>query len=322
MMLDEFSFETLVGQHRVKNLLGRSLGSKRMPHAYLFRGPDGVGKKRAALVTAARINCAEPDGTSGCGTCSSCRKLRSGNHPDVVVVSPEKGSIKIDRIRELCRSLSYPPYESEMRIVIIEDIHAMTTEAANSLLKTLEEPPVNNLLILTAESSRELLPTIVSRCQTLTFYGLSVEECAAVIGQKLPEIGADEARLLAELSGGSPGTGLTLKNKELVDCYRAIVQVVETGVADGDDGVSPVLEAAAELAALKEDLPLLLGLLRMWVRDRMLQRPERSFSASAREKRMLAALDKAQRQLGRNCNKTLVSEVLLFNLQSPVAEVS
>ena len=320
-MLDEFSFASLAGQHKVKTLLDRSLGSDRMPHAYLFRGPDGVGKKRAALLAAARINCAEPDGPSGCGTCSSCRKLRSGNHPDVVIVSPENGSIKIDRVRELCRSLSYPPYESAMRVVVIEDIHAMTTEAANSLLKTLEEPPANNLLILTAESSRELLPTIVSRCQTLTFYGLSVEECAAVIGSKLPEIDAEEARLLAELSGGSPGTGLTLKNKDLVDRYRAIVQVVETEFADGEDGVTPVLEVAAELAAVKEDLPLLLGLLRMWVRDRMMERPERSFSEIAVEKRRLAALDKAQRQLDRNCNKTLVSEVLLFNLQSPVAKV-
>lgn len=322
MMLDEFSFGSLAGQHKVKNLLGRSLGSGRMPHAYLFRGPDGVGKKRAALLTAARINCAEPDGSSGCGTCSSCRKLRSGNHPDVVIVAPENGSIKIDRVRELCRSLSYPPYESSMRVVIIEDIHAMTTEAANSLLKTLEEPPVNNLLILTAESSRQLLPTIVSRCQTLTFYGLSVEECAAVINQKSPELDLEEARLLAELAGGSPGTGLTLHNKELVDHYRAVVEVVEAEFADGDDGVTPVLEAAAELASLKEDLPLLLGLLRMWVRDRMTQRSESSLREIDLQKRRLAALDSAQRQLDRNCNKTLVSEVLLFNLQSPAAEVS
>ncbi len=318
-MLDDFSFASLAGQHKVKTLLGRSLGSGRVPHAYLFRGPDGVGKKLAALLAAARINCAAPNGYSGCGTCSSCRRLRSGNHPDVVIVSPEKGSIKIDRVRELCRSLSYPPYESEMRVVIIEDVHTMTTEAANSLLKTLEEPPVNNLLILTAESSRELLSTIVSRCQTLTFYGLPIEECARVIGQKLPEILAHEARLLAELAGGSPGTALTLKNKELVECYRAVVKVVETRFSTVEDGVTPVLEAAAELAALKEDLPLMLGLLRIWVRDLMTKGLDPEIDM---QKRRLAALDRAQHQLDRNCNRTLVSEVLLFNLQSPVAKVS
>jgi DNA polymerase-3 subunit delta' len=317
-MLDDFSFASLAGQNKVKTLLGRSLGSGRMAHAYLFRGPDGVGKKLAALLTAARISCAAPEDQSGCGTCSSCRRLRSGNHPDVVIVSPENGSIKIDRIRALCRSLSYPPYESEMRVVIIEDVHTMTTEAANSLLKTLEEPPINNLLILTAESSRELLSTIMSRCQTLAFYGLPIEECAGVIGQKLPEIGLDEARLLAALAGGSPGLALTLKDKNLVDRYRAVVEVIETTFSTAEDGVTPVLEAAAELAGLKEDLPLMLGLLKIWVRDLMTNGPCAEIDI---QKRRLAALDRAQHQLDRNCNRTLVSEVLLFNLQSPVAEV-
>jgi DNA polymerase-3 subunit delta' len=318
-MLEDFSFASLAGQHKAKNLLDRSLGSGRMPHAYLFRGPDGVGKRLTALLAAARINCANPDGSSGCGACSSCLKLRSGNHPDVVIVSPESGSIKINKIRELCRSLSYPPYESETRVVIIEDVHMMTTEAANSLLKTLEEPPENNLLILTSESSRELLPTIVSRCQAVTFFGLPVEECARVIAQKSSAIGLGEARLLAELAGGSPGTALILKNKELVDRYRAVVNVLETTSSAAEDEVGPVLEAAAELASLKEDLPLMLGLLRIWVRGLMTRGAGTEMEL---QRRRLAALEGAQRQLDRNCNRTLVSEVLLFNLQSPVAEVS
>ena len=318
-MVNDLSFTSLAGQQKVKTLLNRSLGSSRMPHAYLFRGPDGVGKKLTALLTAARLNCLAPEGSSGCGTCSSCTRLRSGNHPDVVIVSPEKGTIKIDRVRELCRSLSYPPYESALRIVVIEDVHAMTTEAANSLLKTLEEPPENNLLILTAEASRELLPTIVSRCQVVTFYGLSVDECTEVIERKLPDLGVDEARLLAELSGGSPGTALVLREKELVKCYRAVVSLLESDYSKDEDGITPFLETAAELAALKEDLPLLLGLLRIWARD-LMSRAAAIDIESHRQK--LAAVDRAQRQLERNCNRTLVSEVLLFNLQSPVAEVS
>lgn len=301
-------------------MLNRSLDSGRIPHAYLFRGPDGVGKKLTSLLTAARLNCLTPDGSSGCGTCSSCKKLRSGNHPDVVVVSPENGTIKIDRIRDLCRSLAYPPYESGIRIVVIEDVHTMTLQAANSLLKTLEEPPAGNLLILTAESSRELLPTIVSRCQTLTFYGLPVEECARLIERKLPEIGSDESLLLAEMAGGSPGTAMVLQQKELVGHYRSVVALLETEFSVEQDTVTPVLETAAGLAALKDDLPLVLGLLRIWARD-LLAAAERGPDFEIQKLR-LTALDKAQRQLDRNCNRTLVSEVLLFNLQSPVAEVS
>ncbi len=301
-------------------MLNRSLASGRIPHAYLFRGPDGVGKKLTALLTAARLNCLSPDGSSGCGACSSCKKLLSGNHPDVVVISPENGTIKIDRIRELCRSLSYPPYESEMRIVIIEDVHTMTPQAANSLLKTLEEPPERNLLILTAESSRELLPTIVSRCQTVTFYGLSVADCVRVIERKGPEIGPEEARLLAEMAAGSPGTALALQQKELVRHYLSIITLLETELSIDQDAVTPVLETAARLAALKEDLPLMLGLLRIWARDQLAAAEQGEDFESQRLK--LLALDRAQRQLARNCNRTLVSEVLLFNLQSPVAEVS
>jgi len=318
-MRDNLSFVSLAGQEKVKAVLSRSLASGRIPHAYLFRGPDGVGKKLTALLTAARLNCLTPEGSSGCGACSSCKKLVSGNHPDVVVVSPENGTIKIDRIRELCRSLSYPPYESEMRIVIIEDVHTMTPQAANSLLKTLEEPPERNLLILTAESSRELLPTIVSRCQAVTFYGLPVEDCSRVIEHNQPEIGYAEARLLAEMAGGSPGTALVLQQKELVGHYRSIVALLESDLSADQDAITPVLETAARLAALKEDMPLVLGLLRIWARDQLAAAEQGADFES--QKLKLLALDRAQRQLDRNCNRTLVSEVLLFNLQSPVAEV-
>ncbi len=318
-MLNDLSFTSLIGQDKATVALNRAFVSGRLAHAYLFRGPDGVGKKHAAILTAAWLNCAEPEGTGACGTCPSCRKLRSGNHPDIVVVSPENGTIKIDRVRELCRSLSYPAYESDMRAVIIEDVQAMTPEAANSLLKTLEEPPERNLLILTAESSRHLLPTIVSRCQTIPFYGLPAEKCVQVIQQQQPDIGAEEARLLAELAGGSPGTALTLQEKELVSRYRKVVGLIEAELSNEEDAVTPLLESAADLAALKEDLPLLLGLLKIWVRDQMMV--DEHGTHLKEQKLRLAALENSLQQLDRNCNRTLVCEVLLFNLQSPVAAV-
>ena len=122
-----------------------------------------------------------------------------------MVVAPEKGGIKINQVRKLSRDLSYPPYESAMRVVILEDVHAMRQEAANSLLKTLEEPPENNLLILTAESSREILATLTSRCQVVPFCRLGDGETAGI----LEGHGVDptEALLLAHLFEGSPGQG-------------------------------------------------------------------------------------------------------------------
>lgn len=318
-MANDLSYSSLIGQEKAKTLLSRVFETDKMAHAYLFRGPGGVGKKLTALLTAARVNCLDPGLGGACSVCTSCQKLRSGNHPDIVLVSPENGVIKIDRIRELCRSLAFPPYESTMRVVIIEDVHTMTPEAANSLLKTLEEPPEKNLLILTAELSRELLPTIVSRCQVVTFYGLQVDECVQVVQSQRPELGSDEIKLLAELTDGSPGMALMMQQKGLVKTYRSVVELLGPGHREDLGSITPVLQMAAEIAALKEDLPLLLGLLRIRVRDLMIG-SERDGSFLVHNHR-LAALDRAQHQLERNCNRTLVCEVLLFNLQSPMAEV-
>jgi len=317
-MAGTLSFAGLAGQERAKAVLRRVFQSGRMAHAYLFRGPDGVGKAKCARLVAARVNCRQPDEEGACGVCASCRKCLSGNHPDLVSLSPVNGTIKIDPVRELCRSLSYPPYESERRVVIIEDIHTMTQAAANSLLKTLEEPPEHNLLILTAEASKELLQTVVSRCQVINFHNLSPEQTMEVLMKLQPELDAEEAELLAGLSDGCPGTALVLQSKDLISRYRVVREVLEHS-SEPAAGVTEVLLEAEQLASLKADLPLFLGLLRMWVRDRLFQQDDGSDLGPWQ--RRLDHIDRAQRQLARNCNRTLVCEVLLFNLQSPVPEV-
>jgi len=311
------SFDILLGQEKAKTVLERIFVSGRMAHAYLFRGPDGIGKKGCAGLVAARLNCHQPTTTGGCGECSSCKKYLSGNHPDIVFLSPENGIIKIDQVRALCRSLSYPPYESSLRVVILEDVHSMRVEAANSLLKTLEEPPEKNLLILTAESSKAVLPTIQSRCQTINFYPLSYEQTARVIMKNHSEIGEKEAYLLSELAGGSPGIALTIDKKELVPLYHALIGVLTE--AKTDRQTSAILQAAEKVAALKEDLPLLFGLLRIWLRELMVAGS--GIENEQRQRLRLEALAGAERQLARNCNRTLVCEVLLFNLQSPMPRV-
>ena len=294
--------------------------SGRLSHAYLFRGPDGVGKHLCANLFAAHLNCENPAADGGCGECSSCRKYLSGNHPDIIVVGPENGTIKIDRIRELCRSLTYPPYESATRVVVLEDIHTMRPEAANSLLKTLEEPPENNVLILTAELSRDILPTIISRCQIVPFYGLSMEETTEVLSAHLADLDGDEAAMLAKLSDGSPGKALFLKQKNLVDTWCRVRRILEVDQEEADASIGALLQAAEEIASLKDDLAALLGLMRIWVCDGAAQ----AATAVQRDERLvrLAALDRAERSLARNCNRTLVCEVLLFNLQSPFPRVS
>ncbi|MEK6201231.1 MAG: DNA polymerase III subunit delta' [Desulfobulbaceae bacterium] len=336
------SFSRLVGQEKARTLLGRALESEQLAHASLFRGPDGVGKQLFARSLAAAVNCQQRQGPESslrsayldaCGHCSACRKYSSGNHPDFLVISPEKGTIKIDRIREMIQSLSYPPYESRVRVVLLEDIHTMRSEAANSLLKILEEPPENNLLILTAAASRDVLTTISSRCQVIPFFNLGQEETVQVLLREKPELEPETARLLARLSEGCPGQALLFYRSEMVALWREVVALVSDPGKDGSRDVGLLLQAAENMAALKEELLSLFGLLRIWLRDMLVagslgqvgheqvardesQRENKQKSWSSRQLfDKLDAVDRAEKELGRNCNRTLVCEVLLFQLQ-------
>jgi DNA polymerase III subunit delta' len=317
-------FTELYGQEKAKHLFSRSLIAGRVPHAYLFRGPDGVGKRLFAQGVAAAINCRDRLGAAACGHCSSCRKFRSGNHPDFLVIRPMKGMIKIEQIRQLAKELSYPPFESKTRIVVLEDVHTMRREAANSLLKTLEEPPADNLLVLTAEVSQEILATLTSRCQVVPFTQLSTGDTAAILMTHGVE--TDAALLLARLSEGSPGRAMLFRKSEMISLWRETVGILSDPAILPDRDVGVLLRLAERMAAQKDDLPPFLGLLKIWLRDQLLPapatgdiakndfRPRKSWS-SAELFAKLQAISRAERELARNCNRNLVCEVLLFALQ-------
>jgi len=317
-------FRHLLGQEKAKKLLLRSLGAGRIPHAYIFKGPDGVGKKLFARGVAMAVNCRESSSIGACGSCVSCRKYRSMNHPDFLIIQPEKGVIKIDQIRMMSRELDYPPYESTMRVVVLEDVHTMRREAANSLLKTLEEPPRGNLLILTAESSREVLATLSSRCQVVPFFHLRQHDTVAILVQQ--GVSPEEAPLLARLSEGSPGTALRYEKTEMVPLCREVIDLLCDPGVDPDRDVGKLLLISEKMALLKEDLPALFGLLKVWLRDLLVgesawciggERGEAVAKSWSSNKLFakLQAVERAEQQLLRNCNRNLVCEVLLFTLQ-------
>lgn len=313
-------FSKLLGQQRAKSLLERSLLSGRIAHAYLFRGPGGVGKKLFAAAMAKALNCRSLGPASACDTCVSCRKYISGSHPDYLVESPEKEAIKIERIRELTKSLSYPPYESERRVIVLENVHTMRAEAANSLLKTLEEPPPGNVLILTAETSKNVLPTISSRCQVIPFFPLSVMETARILDRG-HGIAEEQAQLLARLAEGSPGKALLLDKTDMINTWKGVVSVLSEPEYQEDRHCPKILQWAQRMADLKENLSPLLGLLRIWLRD-MLNDTAPAYSTNGAHYRDrtrvfegLAAIDRAEQELARNCNRALVCEILLFRLQ-------
>ncbi|MEN8198574.1 MAG: DNA polymerase III subunit delta' [Thermodesulfobacteriota bacterium] len=312
------------GQTQARELLTRSLAADRLAHAYLFRGPEGVGKQLFARGLATAVNCRDGRGLTACGHCQSCVKMAARSHPDFVRVSPDKGAIKIGQVRELIKKLSFAPYEAKMRVVLIEDVHTMRQEAANSLLKTLEEPPENNLLILTADSARLVLQTIISRCQVIPFHGLSSQETSEVLMAQDTGMSPETAGLLARMGEGSPGKGLLLQQRNLLDLCQELVTLLCERQTGGDSGVGGLLQMAERMAALKEDLPHLLGLIRLWLRDCLLGisglETEPWFANTRKDWNSeqyfakLQAIDRAEKELSRNCNRTLVCEVLLFQL--------
>ncbi|MFZ5562911.1 MAG: DNA polymerase III subunit delta' [Thermodesulfobacteriota bacterium] len=211
-------------QERPLRTLAGILASGDIPHAFLFTGIDGIGKRSAAMGFAMACNCLSPDAapsvnipthpTTGvvlpfCGVCRICRAIATGIHPDVTEIRPEGDIIKIGRIRELIDRLAFRPHEARVRVVIIEDAGAMNTEAANALLKSLEEPPPRTLFFLTAGHPSDLLPTVVSRCRQVRFVPVSAENIGGLLRHRFA-MPADEARAVALLSGGSVAKALTL----------------------------------------------------------------------------------------------------------------
>lgn len=331
MQDSDLRFEFLLGHEKPKALLREAADKNKMGHAYLFRGPDGVGKKRAALTLAAYLNCKSPVASDGCGTCQSCRKYFACSHPDLLLVEPDGAAIKIAQIRELKHQLAFPPFEAKVRVSILEDIHTMRREAANSLLKALEEPPPDNLLILTADLAGDILPTILSRCQIIPFGPLAPEIMARVLMQD-EEMDESLARTLVAVSEGSLGRAKLFWQEDLLSLRQEVVDKLLLGQTSRAESIGHVLRLSEKIAGLKENTHEFLALLRLWYRDLMFVAagaPESSLANKDLASHLLTAagyldtgqlharlhsLDLAERQLARNCSRTLVFETLFFDL--------
>jgi DNA polymerase-3 subunit delta' len=203
------SFDSILGHDRPLRVLRRTLSSGRIPHAYLFWGPEGVGKELVAREMAKALLCADPGAlarTQPCGGCPACRKVEAGDHPDLHRLEVKGASIPIAGVRSLQESLAFQSFERGRKVAIIRDAFRMTREASNALLKTLEEPSAGTHIFLLAHHRNQLLPTLVSRCQALRFDPLSEGEVKGLLEAR--GVPSQVAETLAELSGGCPGIAL------------------------------------------------------------------------------------------------------------------
>lgn len=190
--------------------LEKALEENKLAHAYLFLGDEGVGKVKTALHLAMTLNCLNAKPNEYCGECRCCKKIMHNNHPDIDIIGPDGSTIKIEQIRILRNKVQLKSYEGQTKVIIIKDAHLLTPEAANSLLKILEEPPQQTLFILTAPEALRILPTILSRCQNIQFKKLQATEiCKNLLAQGIER---DTAEIFSNLAKGSLGKAYELMN--------------------------------------------------------------------------------------------------------------
>lgn len=257
------SFQDIKGQDKAIGLLREFMKQGRLASSYLFLGPEGIGKNLTAKTFAKALNC-ENNLSDSCDRCSSCLKMEKLTHPDLHFISPSLSSntdkfeaIKIEDIRQLQRDINLKAYEAKKKIFIIDNAHNLTPEASNAMLKILEEPPPDSLIILISHKPSLLFKTIISRCQILKFYPLPREKLKEILKSNY---GLDnhQAHFLAYFSEGRLGLALKLKDKDTLREKNRIID--EFGLYN-----RPHLEDS--LTQSREELRRSLNLLSVWFRD-------------------------------------------------------
>ena len=286
------SFKNIIGQKRVVSIIKRAITSNRTPHALLFHGAEGLGKEAVAVELAKALFCQQDP--VYCDVCSDCKRVQQLTHPDLLLIYPSpkqpkpeevqtvrksiidnpyfraklwsNPSILIDTIRGLKKTVSMTSYENKGRVIIIMDAHRMTTEAANSLLKVLEEPSGKLTMILISSQSNLLLSTIVSRCQKIRFDPIAwVDIEAALIEREL--IPAERARILARMSFGSYRRALELLDEDLNEKQDLMIDVLRK-LLTTDLDVALTVEYLVNNED-KKTIKELMGLMMVWFRDAM-----------------------------------------------------
>ncbi|HEX6188131.1 MAG TPA: DNA polymerase III subunit delta' [Pyrinomonadaceae bacterium] len=345
-------FSNLIGNQEVKNSLLRLLENGRLPGSLLFTGEEGIGKKLFALELAKILNCRNRQGVEACDECSSCRRISRSTfppfgdddddkerlvwseHPDVAMARPYKQIIRIKPLRELEREANFRPFEGAGRLFIIEDADYMNLQAANALLKTLEEPEPTTHLVLTTTNPSALPATIRSRCQIIQFAPIAADEIESFLRES-KGVSQKDAPLMARTSRGSLGRACAAD----IDTYRerreAMMTVLAALTVDGDRPA--LLRSAEQLAAIKDrdEYEQLLDVLEVLIRDvwvLSLGRPQESMVnldladqlqriagdlRSSQAASWLQQIEELRGALEVNINRKIASDALLFSMSEP-----
>jgi len=323
-------FSEILGQVPAVETLTRALASSKVHHAYRFEGPDGVGKEKAAFALAQCLQCTEPKaGNLACGSCSACRRVvtfseqapQVPKHPDVLVIerglypastlgadSAETSTINLPQIRKIVLSRAgYAPHEGRALVIIVRRADELNVNAANALLKTLEEPPARTHFVLLTSRPHRLLDTIRSRTLAVRFAPLS----DAVVASILDKHGVSQSMI--PLAGGSASLALALADEESLADKQAFVSAMTEGLDAPDlaQGLSKLDLKGSDRSELREQLAWFAQHLAMRSRELVADDPEQSERNSRRYPIVLATME----ELERNANPALAVEALVTRLR-------
>ena len=345
-------FKPPINQERPIRILNTLLKNRTLPHAFLFTGPEGVGKKAVALALAMAFNCqrklyglktedreqkdtavlsAKSDFATldSCGVCKTCRKIESRHHADIIQIQPSGAFIKIAQIRELVGTLAMKPYEATIRVVVISNAQAMNAAASNALLKILEEPPDRTMLVLIATQRSDLLPTIVSRCQHIGFNPITKNNLAALLSEK-HGFKPETAETIAAMANGSFYRAQALVSQNWLNRREWLLDEIE---ALSLQQMSRLLALAQKLSAQKEIFSETLAVMKVWFRDLIIAHydPDKIINQDIADKVKMAsekattasllskfdAVQHTQNGITANSNLRLTTEHLLMQLAQP-----
>ena len=326
------NFKDIIGQESIKKHLQTAIKTGNLSHAYIINGEYGSGRQTIASALAKTIQCqSKTDDTDACGVCTSCKQAESHNHPDIKYITHDKTSISVNDIREqLNNDISIKPYSSEYKIYIIPDANKMTEQAQNALLKTIEEPPVYAIIILLTENCDSLLPTIRSRCVTLTINPVEKDKICTYLENKF-QLEPEQAQIAANYCQGNIGKAIRFaSSSDFIEMKNQVLKLLKN--LDSMD-IASIIDTIKEFSTHKNDINDYLDLMLLWYRDvlmfkvtkdanLLLYSDEYSAISEQATKRdyenienIIAAIDKAKVRLKANVNFDVTIELMILTMK-------
>ena len=249
-------FSDILGHAGTLNIIQSYLEKSRFSGSFIFSGPEGIGKRMVAKIIAQQLNCTEQIDRP-CGSCNACLKIQNQTHPDLHIIQNEQAQIKMEDIRGILRQASFRPYEGAVKFFIIDNAHKLNSEAANSLLKVLEEPPKDVLIILVTHKPQNIIKTVLSRCKEIKFFPLVRAQLEAVL-IKSYALDKASAHFLAYYAEGRLGLALRLKDTPLLQQKNKIFDAFILSSKPFDRNI---------MNQSKEELQVCLNILASWFSD-------------------------------------------------------